>query len=260
MDLLIFDLDGTLIDSKRDLANSVNATRMHMGQAPIGDEVVSSWVGNGAPVLIRRAMGEGASEADVARALEYFLGYYREHMLDNTVLYAGVRDGLDRLSENGVRMAVLTNKPVRFSTALISGLGLGDHFFRVYGGNSFKEKKPHPIGIDTLREEARAAATRTLMIGDSAVDVATARNAGVPSCGVTWGLQPEGVRAERPDVLVDRMEELTGWVFERRQVCKTTDLKPGRRAFILAALSVRTRNLRMSKIILDTGVIRCNCS
>lgn len=215
MDLLIFDLDGTLIDSKRDLADSVNATRVHMGRESIDDEVVSSWVGNGAPVLIRRAMGPDAPEDEVERALAYFLAYYRDHMLDHTVLYPGVREGLDELGAAGVRMAVLTNKPVRFSQALIAGLGVGEHFFRVYGGNSFDQKKPHPIGIDTLRDEAAAAAERTLMIGDSAVDVLTARNAGVPSCGVTWGLQPEGLRAERPDLLVDRMDELTDYVLRR---------------------------------------------
>jgi phosphoglycolate phosphatase len=212
MDLLIFDLDGTLIDSKQDLANSVNATRIHMGLVPIDDEVVSTWVGNGAPVLIRRAMGPDAAEDIVEQALKYFLAHYREHMLDNTVLYPGVREGLDRLCDAGLRMAVLTNKPVRFSRDLVVGLGVGDHFFRVYGGNSFEQKKPHPIGIDTLREEVTAAADRTLMIGDSAVDIQTARNAGVSSCGVTWGLQPETVRAENPDLLVDRMDELTAFV------------------------------------------------
>src|SRR3974390_758337 len=96
MDLLIFDLDGTLIDSKQDLANSVNATRVHMGRRSSDNEEAASWVGNGAPVLIRRAMGPGASEAEVERALAYFLAYYREHMLDHTVLYPGVREGLDR--------------------------------------------------------------------------------------------------------------------------------------------------------------------
>lgn len=218
MNLLIFDLDGTLIDSKKDLANSVNATRVHMGREPIDDEVVSTWVGNGAPVLIRRAMGAEASEQDVERALEYFLGYYREHMLDNTVLYPGVREGLDELRERQVRMAVLTNKPVRFSRDLVKGLGVGEHFFQVYGGNSFDQKKPHPIGIETLRQEAGASPEQTLMIGDSAVDIATARNAGVPSCGVTWGLQPETLRAERPDLLVDRMEELTAFVLNGRRL------------------------------------------
>jgi phosphoglycolate phosphatase len=152
----------------------------------------------------------------VERALAYFLAYYREHMLDNTVLYLGVREGLDQLRDAGVAMAVLTNKPVRFSRDLVAGLGVGPHFFQVYGGNSFDQKKPHPIGIDTLRQERGVAAGRTLMVGDSSVDILTARNAGVPSCGVTWGLQPESLRTDPPDVLVDRMEQLTSFVLNSR--------------------------------------------
>src|SRR5690242_6922939 len=109
MDLLIFDLDGTLIDSKLDLANSVNATREHMGLPPIDNHVVSSYVGNGAPVLIRRSLGSEASDADVKKALEYFLGYYADHKLDNTYLYPGVREALDHMREDGVKFAVLTN-------------------------------------------------------------------------------------------------------------------------------------------------------
>ncbi len=216
MDLLIFDLDGTLIDSKQDLANSVNATRVHMGLDPIDEQVAASWVGNGAPVLIRRAMGPEASDAEVDRALVYFLGWYREHMLDNTVLYPGVRDGLDQLRDAGMKMAVLTNKPVRFSRDLVAGLGLAEHFFQIYGGNSFEQKKPHPIGIDTLREEAGSAPDRTLMVGDSAVDIRTARNAGVPCCGVTWGLQPESLKIDCPDLLVSEMEQLTTFVLKPR--------------------------------------------
>src|SRR3974390_1371440 len=213
MDLLIFDLDGTLIDSKQDLANSVNATRVHMGRRSSDNEEAASWVGEGGPVLIRGAMGPGASEAEVERALAYFLAYYREHMLDHTVLYPGVREGLDRLRASGVRMAVLPNKPVRFSRDLVAGLGVAAHFFQVYGGNSFDQKKPHPIGIDRLREEAGAIpAERTMMVGDSAVDIRTARNPGVSACGVTWGLQPESLNADPPDLLIDRMDQLTEFV------------------------------------------------
>jgi phosphoglycolate phosphatase len=216
MDLVIFDLDGTLIDSKIDLANSVNATRAWMGLDPIPHSIVATYVGNGAPILIRRALGPEASEAEVQRALEYFLDYYREHMLDYTTLYAGVKEGLDLLRESGVKMAVLTNKPVRFSQAIVDGLGLHDHFFRVYGGNSFDHKKPHPVGVERLREESRAAAERTLMVGDSAVDVRTARNAGVAAAGVEWGFQPESLREHPPDLIVGSMPELTSFVLKRR--------------------------------------------
>ena len=128
MKLLIFDLDGTLVDSKLDLVHSVNAARGLMNLSPISEELVASYVGNGAPVLMRRALGLDASDAEVARALEFFLAYYRDHMLDNTRLYPGVREALDRLLENGARMAVLTNKPVRFSQAIVEGLGVGRPF------------------------------------------------------------------------------------------------------------------------------------
>ena len=215
MELVIFDLDGTLIDSSRDLANSVNATRAHLHLPPLENETVYSYVGNGAPVLIQRALGPDYTDDEVQDALLYFLGYYRDHMLDHTVLYPGVREILDRLREAAVRMAVLTNKPVRFSQAIIDGLGLHDHFRRVYGGNSFDQKKPHPVGIETLMTECGAARDETLMVGDSSVDVQTARNAQVKVCGVTWGFQPETFAECPPDFLIHRPEELAVRVIGR---------------------------------------------
>ena len=212
MNLLIFDLDGTLIDSKIDLVHSVNAMREMMHLPPIGEAIVASYVGNGAPVLVRRALGPEASDADVERAHQYFLAYYRDHMLDNTRLYPGVREALDRLHAAGSKMAVLTNKPVRFSQALIHGLGLGDHFFQVYGGNSFRHKKPHPVGIEALMEESGVARDNTIMVGDSYVDVRTARNASVIACGVSYGFQPETFEQDPPDLLVDEMNQLADYV------------------------------------------------
>jgi phosphoglycolate phosphatase len=212
MNLVIFDLDGTLVDSKRDLIHSVNAARGLMNLAPISDELVASYIGNGAPMLMRRALGSGASEEDVRRALDFFLGYYRDHMLDNTRLYPSVKEALDRLLDSGARMAVLTNKPVRFSQAIIEGLGLGRHFFQIYGGNSFEQKKPDPIGIETLLGECGAARERTMMVGDSGVDVRTARNANVKACGVKYGFQPETFEQDPPDILVDDMIQLADYV------------------------------------------------
>lgn len=212
MDLLVFDLDGTLIDSKLDLALSVNATRAHMGMGPLDVARVSTYVGNGAPVLIRRALGEQATEAQIEEALEFFLEYYREHRLDNTRLYPGVQESLDRLEAAGKRLAVLTNKPIAVTRAIMEGLGVAPRFFQAYGGNSFDFKKPHPIGVETLIREARVERARTLMIGDSSVDIQTARNAGVRSCGVTYGFAPETLRDPAPDLLVDRMEDVADWV------------------------------------------------
>jgi len=214
MNLLIFDLDGTLIDSKLDLVHSVNAARRLMNLDPISEELVSSYVGNGAPVLMRRALGPEASDDDVQRALRFFLDYYREHMLDHTRLYPGVREALDRMLAGGQKMAVLTNKPVRFSKAIVDGLGLGSHFFQVYGGNSFEQKKPDPVGIERLMEESGVARGRTIMVGDSGVDVRTARNAGVKACGVSWGFQPEGFVEDPPDLVVGDLGELVEYLRE----------------------------------------------
>jgi phosphoglycolate phosphatase len=215
MNLLIFDLDGTLIDSKLDLVHSVNAARALMDLGPLSEEIVSSYVGNGVPVLMRRALGPKAGEADVTRAIDYFLKYYREHMLDNTRLYPGVREALDRLLAHGAKMAVLTNKPVRFSRSLVDGLGLRDHFFQVYGGNSFGQKKPDPIGIETLLGECGVSRERTIMVGDSGVDVRTARNARVTACGVSYGFQPETFVQDPPDLLIGDMMELAEYVLRR---------------------------------------------
>jgi phosphoglycolate phosphatase len=212
--LLIFDLDGTLIDSKQDLVQAVNAARTRMHLAPLDDETIASYVGNGAPVLIRRAMGPEATEEQCREALQYFYEFYRDHMLDHTVLYPGVREALDQLHAAQMPMAVLTNKPVRFSKGIIEGLGLTSHFFQVYGGNSFEQKKPHPVGIEALMSEAGTKAAETLMIGDSAVDIQTARNAGVTAVGVTWGLQPESLETSPPDHVITDMRELVPLVID----------------------------------------------
>ena len=208
MQLAIFDLDGTLIDSKLDLAHSVNAALSHLGFTPLENEVINSYVGNGAPVLIRRALPATVPDEDFAKALEFFLQYYRAHMLEHTVLYTGVREALDRMFEAGIPLAVLTNKPVKISEDIMAGLGLGKHFRRIYGGNSFEFKKPHPIGIDTLINDIGAERNQTVMVGDSNVDMETARAAGVQACGVTYGFNPQTLQSTPPDFFVDNLQEL----------------------------------------------------
>ena len=208
-DLLVFDLDGTLVDSQRDLADAVNATRAWMGLDPLPPVTVAQYVGNGAPVLVQRALPDAGKE-DWSRGLEYFLEYYSDHMLDSTVLYPGVREALDQLHAERIPLAVLTNKPIRFTLQMLEGLGIDLHFFRVYGGNSFPEKKPDPAGLNALVVESGAHRARTIMVGDSAVDVDTARNAGVQACGVRWGFQPETFVSSPPDFLIDDLRELVG--------------------------------------------------
>jgi phosphoglycolate phosphatase len=204
--VLIFDLDGTLIDSKLDLALSVNAMLVNAGRAELAHEDVFALVGNGAPVLVRRALGEGASDAEVEASLDYFLSYYRLHMLDNTVLYPGVHECLENL--DGRSLAVLTNKPVRFSEAILKGLGVAHFFQYVYGGNSFEKKKPDPIGVTTLLEHFSASPHNAMIVGDSVVDVQTARNAGTWVCGVTYGLGSDRLPQCPPDLLLDNLAEL----------------------------------------------------
>lgn len=207
-ELVIFDLDGTLIDSKQDLVDAVNATRAYMDRGPLEAATIASYVGNGAPVLIRRVMGEQASDLDVARALDYFIRYYHEHCLDATRLYPGTEESMAALREHGIRMAVLTNKPVRISKRIVAGLGLEAVFFQVYGGNSFDQKKPHPIGIERLMAESGVGREGTLMVGDSSVDIETARNAAVRSCGCRFGFAPESLEGAAPDYLIGHMGEL----------------------------------------------------
>jgi len=204
--LLIFDLDGTLIDSRLDLVHSVNATLDHLGRPLLPHETIESYVGNGVAALVHRALGPGATEDEAKHAQEFFLAYYRAHMLDNTVLYPGVREALDELRDRS--MAVLTNKPVRFSEEILKGLDAACYFSFVYGGNSFSCKKPDPVGVQALLRDLGASADEAMMVGDSAVDVRTARNAGIWSCGVTYGLGFESMRADPPDLMLDNLADL----------------------------------------------------
>jgi phosphoglycolate phosphatase len=208
--VLIFDLDGTLIDSKLDLAHSINAMLEHLGRAALDHDTIYSYVGNGAPVLVRRALGEGVTDTEADEALAYFLSYYRAHMLDNTVAYPGVREGLELLKNNS--LSVLTNKPVNFSRAILDGLGLTRYFQFVYGGNSFEKKKPDPMGVNVLLRDLAAAPREAMLVGDSEVDVRTARNAGIWACGVSYGLGTEGLRIYPPDIMLNSLTELPAYL------------------------------------------------
>ncbi len=203
---LVFDLDGTLIDSKLDLALSIDATLKHMGRASLPYETIYGYVGNGAAVLVRRALGESVTDAEAEEGHRYFLTYYREHMLDNTVTYPGVREALDLLEKHP--MAVLTNKPVRFSERILEGLGISRHFRYVYGGNSFETKKPDPEGMNILLRAFAVPPREAMIVGDSDVDVRTARNSGTWACGVSYGLGLESMRAHPPDLMIDNLVEL----------------------------------------------------
>ena len=199
--LIIFDLDGTLIDSSKDLAIAMNATREHLGMAPIDPSLIYSFVGNGVRVLVQRALGGESSRELVDKGHQFFLTYYGAHAVENTLLYPGIEETLERLKAKH-ELAILTNKPVEISYRIVKFLQIEKYFSRIYGGDSFSEKKPNPVGIHALMQEFKAPPPRVLMVGDSSVDVETARNANVKSYGVLWGFQPESLKKSRPDLLI----------------------------------------------------------
>ena len=203
---LIFDLDGTLIDSKQDLIRSVNAMLVEMGREPLHEDTVSSYIGHGAPRLVARALGNGATEGECERALKFFLAHYDEHKLDSTHAYPGVAEALQELRE--FPMAVLTNKPVRVSKRILEGLGLAKYFRAVYGGNSFETKKPDPLGAMKILEELNTAPVEALLVGDSEVDVLTARNAGTLAAAVNYGFGTHDRKAYPADIYLDRLTDL----------------------------------------------------
>jgi phosphoglycolate phosphatase len=189
---LIFDLDGTLIDSKLDLIHSVNATLTEMGREKLSDEVISSYIGHGAPMLISRALGGVAKEDELARGLGYFLEYYEEHKLDNTTLYPGV-----------------TNKPVKISVRILEALSVAQYFQAIYGGNSFETKKPDPLGAKAILREFKVKNSGgSMMIGDSEVDVQTARNADMIATAVNYGFGIHDRSQHPADIYLDRMSDL----------------------------------------------------
>ncbi len=222
--LVVFDLDGTLINSSLDLCLAVNAAMRHVGALELSHEVITGYIGDGAAMLIRKALDQsgaalpfrmqsGRVDDRFERAFIYFLDFYREHKLDNTHLYDGVTTALQAIrgAAPQLPMAVLTNKPERPSREICAALGIAPFFFANYGGNSFETKKPEPTGLLTLMQQARAACMKigldaaqlvpgkVVMVGDSPADVLTARRAGCLSLGCLYGLAPQSLRSAQPD-------------------------------------------------------------
>jgi phosphoglycolate phosphatase len=209
---LIFDLDGTLIDSKRDLIHSVNAMLGEMGRARLDEETISGYIGHGAPLLVSRALGSTAKEDELRRALQFFLAYYEEHKMDSTCAYPGIPDALAALSRKKVPMAVLTNKPVKISVRILESLGLASYFRVIYGGNSFETKKPDPFGANKILTEFGAQPRETMIVGDSEVDVQTARNAGTIAAAVNYGFGVHDRTQHPADIYLDKLSDLVPFV------------------------------------------------
>ena len=203
---LIFDLDGTLIDSQRDLIRSVNAMLREMGREQLHEDRIAGYIGHGAPQLVGRALGDNATEAERQQALKFFLGYYEDHKMDTTCAYPGVPEALELLA--AYPMAILTNKPVRISRRILEALDLAKYFRAVYGGNSFETKKPDPFGAQTILREFGVPPADAILIGDSEVDVETARNAGTLAAAVNYGFGTHDRAAHPADIYLDRLADL----------------------------------------------------
>lgn len=208
---IVFDLDGTLVDSRRDLTTAVNHVLRSFGLPELPLETVCQYVGEGARVLVQRALGP-AHQARLDEGLHVFLAYYGVHLLDHTRPYDGIPEALAALTERGVVLSVLTNKPVAMSRAILDGLGLLSRFAAVAGGDSLPARKPDPSGVDYLLETTHTSRDRTLLVGDSLVDMKTASAARVTFCGVAWGLRRADLVAARVERMIEHPNQLVQMV------------------------------------------------
>lgn len=208
---MVFDLDGTLVDSRLDLAVAVNATRERLGLPPLAVAAVTAMVGEGARTLLRRALPASTAGDAFEAALALFLDLYFDRCLDATRAYRGIDDLLAALATR-YPLAVLTNKPERHSRRILDGLGLTPRFAAIVGGDTLPARKPDPAGLHHLARAWSTTADRLLLVGDSGIDASTAHAAGAALALVTWGFGGAetltGIDAWRVDSPADLLDRL----------------------------------------------------
>lgn len=209
LQLVMFDLDGTLADTGHDLADSVNFTRRQFSLPPLPDSAVYKNVGRGVEYLLKHSLPEEGPEK-FPHAMQVFLAYYETHLLDRTVLYPGARDVLRYFGPK--RRALVSNKMHRLTVAVVRGLGVAAEFDAILGGDSVAEKKPHPAMLQLVLQRFQIAPADALIVGDGDTDIEAGKRAGVITCGVTYGLgDKDAMRAARPDVTIDSLAELADY-------------------------------------------------
>jgi phosphoglycolate phosphatase len=209
VDLIMFDLDGTLADTGHDLADAVNYTRSHFNLAPMPEHLVYGHVGRGVEHLLKYSLPEEYPD-HFHEVIRIFLERYEMHLLDRTVLYPGVHDVLDHF--RGKRRVLVSNKIHRLTVAVVRGLGVESQFDAILGGDSAAEKKPHPALLNSVLERFQVSAARALIVGDGDTDIEAGKRAGVITCGVTYGLgRKDDLIAAKPDVTIDSIAELSDY-------------------------------------------------
>lgn len=214
-ELVLFDLDGTLVDSVPDLAQAVDRMLSALGKPEAGVDKVRTWVGNGAAVLVERAISDEMYPSDIdqgefEKAYALFLDYYAQATADQSVLYPGVEQCLQSLQQQSIRMGVVTNKPIRFTDTMLEGFGLSGYFDVVLGGDSLPQKKPEPEPLLEAMKRCDVEPESTLMVGDSKSDVGAARAAGCPVVCVPYGYNHgQDIADSNPDLIVESLSDLT---------------------------------------------------
>ncbi|MGB1298833.1 MAG: phosphoglycolate phosphatase [Psychrobium sp.] len=212
---ILFDLDGTLVDSVPDLASAVNAMLMQLECAQFSEATIRSWVGNGAKTLVERALSGNANiAADLdndyaANALTIFLDAYQQHACVDTVLYPNVKETLAQLKQRGYHLHIVTNKPLVFVAPILENLGIDSYFKHVLGADSLAEKKPHPMPLLHVANEQKVNVESCVMVGDSHNDVLAANAAPMDSVGLTYGYNyGEDIGLHQPTAIFDHFEQL----------------------------------------------------
>lgn len=210
MRLIFYDLDGTLVDTRADIVNAANHMLAEMKRPPLDAGEISRYVGRGLKSLIQGCLkteDEGLTE----KGSKIYRAHYAKHMLDNSVLYPGARELLEYFKDR--KQAIVTNKPDPFSKDLMNALGTGSYFTDIIAGNSAYPKKPDPAALWAIMKREKAAREETLFIGDSRIDVETARNAGIRVLVVSHGFeQEEDLRAAGPDKIFKDFSGLLGYI------------------------------------------------
>ncbi|MCH8932234.1 MAG: HAD-IA family hydrolase [Nitrospinae bacterium] len=203
--LFVFDFDGTLVDTQKDIVDSVNRALAELGLETRGRETLFTFIGKGVNHLMTRAL-EGTGCGDVPRAVDAFMRHYEEHLMDQTDLFPNCRETLDHFS--GKPKTILSNKPTRFITRILDALDCRTPFATIIGGDLMAAKKPDPAGLHHIMEQHRVRPEETLMVGDSLVDIETGKRAGVPTCGVTYGHAGRAaLETVQPDWIIDDLSE-----------------------------------------------------